>query len=245
MLAIVSFIDDIKGLSVLQRIPVQAISIFLVILAVDSSLHWSILTLLLVIGILIINCYNFIDGINGMLGLYSTTVFCFTGYLCHTEMIFSIDFSILLLLAILTFGFYNFRKKALFFSGDVGSMTLGILAFFIVLTLSIKLISPIIVLLLSVGLTDTLGTIFKRFLAKKNIFEAHREHIYEQLTDNTKLSHLQISSIYAVIQLVVNLIVVKTYHTSLEAQLGLLIIIGLIFSLIYWVINKKLNSATP
>jgi len=242
LLAVISFLDDLKELSVKQRIPIQVVTVFLIIIGLDEPLHWSMITILLVTGILVINCYNFIDGINGMLGLYSATVFLFAGYLCYSEAVLSIDLPILLLLSILIFGYYNFRRKALFFSGDVGSMTLGILAFFIVLSLTIKLKAPILVLLLSVSLTDTLGTIIKRFLTKKNIFKAHREHIYEQLTDKTELSHLQISSSYAFIQIVVNLVVISCYKTSPEIQLGLVGSIGLLFSLTYWTMNAKLKS---
>jgi UDP-N-acetylmuramyl pentapeptide phosphotransferase/UDP-N-acetylglucosamine-1-phosphate transferase len=242
LLAVISFVDDLKELSVRQRIPIQVISIFLVIIGLNVPLHWSVITILLVTGVLVVNCYNFIDGINGMLGLYSATVFLFAGYLCYSEAVLSIDLPILLLLSILIFGYYNFRKKALFFSGDVGSMTLGILAFFLVLYLMIKLKAPVLILLLSVSLTDTLGTITKRFLAKKNILKAHREHIYEQLTDKTALSHLQISSSYAFVQIVVNLVVISSYKTSPEIQLGIVGSIGLFFSLTYWTINTKLKS---
>ncbi len=241
LLAIVSFLDDIRGLSVGQRIPVQALSVFLVILEIDSPFHWLLIAFLIFAGVLVINCYNFIDGINGMLGIYSITIFLFAGYLCYSEGIFPIDLPVFLLLAILTFGFYNFRKRAVFFSGDIGSMTLGILAFFMVLVLLMDLRAPVLILLLMVCLADTLGTIAKRLLSNKNIFKAHREHIYEQLTDKTKLSHLQIALIYAMVQIIVNTIVLVSYKSAFEIQLGILIIVGIVFSLMYYYVNKRLN----
>lgn len=241
LLAVVSFVDDIKGLTVRQRIPVQALSIFFTLLEIDVPYQWLAIPLLIIAGILIINCYNFIDGINGMLGLYSASVFLFAGYLCHLEKIFTVELATLLFISILVFGFYNFRKRALFFSGDVGSMTMGILAFFVVLLLSITLGAPVIILLLSVCLTDTLGTILKRFFARKNIFEAHREHIYEQLTDRTSLSHLQIAGSYTSIQLLCNFIVLMTYKESIEIQLGIVLVCTLFFSTIYYIVNRKLK----
>lgn len=243
LLAIVSFIDDIRELSVKQRIPAQILSVLLILLELDFYSQWWIIPILIVIGILFINCYNFIDGVNGMLGLYSSTVFLFLVYLSYQEKLIEfIDLPILILLAIVIFGFYNFRIRALFFSGDVGSVTLGILAFFLLLYFSFSLNAPILILIVAVSLTDTLGTIAKRFFAGKNILKAHREHIYEQLSDKTSLSHLKISMGYAFFQVIINVLVFFTYNKTVKFQLVVMGFMSILLSFIYYIVNRKLHS---
>jgi UDP-N-acetylmuramyl pentapeptide phosphotransferase/UDP-N-acetylglucosamine-1-phosphate transferase len=70
---------------------------------------WPIL-FIMIIGTL--NAYNFMDGINGMTGLYSLTTLCSLVYINREIVQFTANnFIYYPLLACLVFLFFNFRKK--------------------------------------------------------------------------------------------------------------------------------------
>ena len=75
LIYIISFVDYRKGLSSKIRLPFQFIAIFSMYyqLGISFSPVW-LLPLLMIVGVLFINVYNFMDGINGITGLYSISV---------------------------------------------------------------------------------------------------------------------------------------------------------------------------
>ncbi|HCM21130.1 MAG TPA: UDP-GlcNAc--UDP-phosphate GlcNAc-1-phosphate transferase, partial [Porphyromonadaceae bacterium] len=77
------------------------------------------------------------DGINGITGLYSIAVLVSLGWVNEYVQAFtSADFIVYPLLASLVFLFFNFRKRAKCFAGDVGSVGIA----FWVVTLLLLLI---------------------------------------------------------------------------------------------------------
>ena len=75
----------------------------------------------------------------------------------------------------------------------------------------------------------------------ESIFDPHRHHIYQKLVDVKKMSHIKVSIIYAGIQLLMNVVLYKTYQLELQTQFLLLISIILIFTLMYILIFRKLK----
>ena len=209
LLAVVSYVDDMKGLPSWLRMFVQIAAVVLGFYSAINTLEvWQML-LLIVLFVGVLNVYNFMDGINGMLAAYSFVVVGTFGYLnlfqthfVNTEFVFTI------LAAILVFGFFNFRKNARCFSGDVGSIVMGFIVLFLLLRYDVAIpdngenVSYLCFII--VFLADGLLTIFKRFLTGRNIFEAHREHLYETLVNNLHVPHLRVSVGYALLQLVIN-----------------------------------------
>ncbi len=66
------------------------------------------------------------DGINGITGLYSFVILSTLYYINQYKIIFTdVNFIIYPVLASLVFLFFNFRKKAKCFAGDVGSMSIA------------------------------------------------------------------------------------------------------------------------
>lgn len=209
LLAVVSYVDDMKGLPSWLRMFVQIAAVVLGFYSAINTLEvWQML-LLVVLFVGVLNVYNFMDGINGMLAAYSFVVVGTFGYLnlfqthfVNTEFVFTI------LAAILVFGFFNFRKNARCFSGDVGSIVMGFIVLFLLLRYDVAIpdngenVSYLCFII--VFLADGLLTIFKRFLTGRNIFEAHREHLYETLVNNLHVPHLRVSAGYALLQLVIN-----------------------------------------
>src|SRR5690606_16416006 len=108
------------------------------------------------------------------------------------------------------FLFYNFRKKAKVFAGDVGSITIAFWIVFLVFNLILETNNWNYLLFLTVYGVDTVLTIVHRILLKQNIFEAHRLHFYQILANDQKIPHRVVSSSYAIIQLLINLFVLST-----------------------------------
>ena len=206
LVAVVSFIDDIKPLHQLPRFGSQIIAFLLV--AYDLNLFelslW-FLPLLLVLLIGWINAFNFMDGINGITVLYAlTALVSFSVLAVHQT---SLPLLITMGLSCLVFGFFNVRKSAKTFAGDVGSISLALfLGYFMIKTI-VHTGQIGYILFFAVYGIDAVITIFFRIKKKENIFEAHRSHLYQYLVNEHGYSHVLIAVLYALIQLFVNGIV--------------------------------------
>jgi UDP-GlcNAc:undecaprenyl-phosphate GlcNAc-1-phosphate transferase len=209
LISVVSFIDDCKPLSNKIRISIHFLSIGLLLYQLGFSefsyLSWAF-GLLFIGGW--INAYNFMDGINGITVLYSFSVLSVCYYL---NLQYSFVPSLLInytLMGLLVFGFYNVRKKAKTFAGDVGSVSMAFILAFIIVSLLLKSANWHYILLVSVYGIDTLVTIVERLRKKENIFKAHRSHLYQYLANEAKWPHVRVSILYAVIQLLLNVILI-------------------------------------
>ena len=242
LISIVSFLDDIYTLSSKIRFPFQFLAVFLILYQVSFPFAPIYLfAFFLIMGIGIVNMFNFMDGINGITGIYSICVLLGLFLINNSEHLVDNNLIIYSLLALVVFGFYNFRKKALFFAGDIGSIAIGMLIFFIGFLFAYKLASPLILLLVIVYGADAGNTLlYRKFFTKESIFEAHRHHIYQKLVDVYKMSHLGVSAIYGVLQLIVNWIVFKSYKLELASQFLIFLGLTLIFILAYVVLFKKI-----
>mgnify|MGYP000402571966 CR=1 FL=1 len=211
LLSTISFLDDILDLSSKIRLVFHFISVTLLLYFINAFQLlpiWSIPILFIVI-IGILNAYNFMDGINGITGLYSFVILSTLYYINQYKIIFTdVNFIIYPVLASLVFLFFNFRKKAKCFMGDIGSMgiafwVLGLLGLLIIKTQELKYL-----LFLTVYGVEVVLTILERLILKENIFEAHRRHLYQLFSNEKKVSHLVVSAIYAFLQLLINVIVI-------------------------------------
>ncbi len=241
ILAVISFIDDLISLSALLRFSAQVIACLLLIYQSVYDYNLPFLLFLLIAAIAFVNAYNFMDGINGITGIYSIGVLCSLIYIDHYIIDYiEIDLLIYTLISVIVFGYFNFRKKALFFAGDIGSVTLAFILVFAAYKLLIVTDSPYVLLLFIVYGTDSLMTILKRFYLKEKLSEPHRHHIYQKLTDLKKLGHIKISIIYLLVQLIISSIVIATFSYELSVQWIITIITLIIFAGIYMILNKVL-----
>ena len=99
--------------------------------------------------------------------------------------------------------------------GDIGSM--GIAFWVIALTglLMMKTDEFKWILFLTVYGVEVVLTIVERLKLKENIFEAHRRHLYQLLVNEKKIPHLTVSSIYAGLQLIINITVISMNSSEL------------------------------
>ena len=241
IISIISFLDDIYTLSSKIRFPFQFLAILFILL--EIGLPFSPFYMFLcyfIVGLGIINMFNFMDGINGITGMFSFAVLSGFYFINSKENLIDNELLYFSMIALVVFGFYNFRKKALFFAGDIGSICIGVLIFFIGVLFTLKLNSPLILLLVIVYGADALCTmLYRKIFTKESLLEPHRHHIYQKLVDNGKYTHLFVSFMYAMIQLLVNIIIYYSYNLKLQSQLIIFSGLVLLFTLIYLFLYKK------
>ena len=240
LVSIISFLDDIFTLSNRYRLPFQflAIGLMLYQLNLFETPFWMYCTVV-VVGVGIINAYNFMDGINGITSGYSTVVIVALWFVnnYHTKFIDN-NFLIFIFLSLTVFNYFNFRTKARCFAGDVGSISIAVIILFLLLKLIFQEQNLIYILFLSVYGVDSVLTIIHRLYLKENIFKAHRLHLFQVIVHNLKVPHLLMSSIYMLIQGIICCIVIFNLKYSFNIQLlaGFGIIILLI---ILYIITKR------
>ena len=244
-ICVISFIDDVVALSNKIRIFFHFISVTLLLWFIDAFRIipiWALpLLFILIIGIL--NAYNFMDGINGITGLYSLITLCSLWYINQNIVnLVEGNFIIFPILACIVFLFFNFRKKAKCFMGDIGSIGIG---FWIVSLLGLLIFDTgeiKYLLFLTVYGIDVILTILERLKLKENIFDAHRRHLYQLLVNEKQQSHLLISFVYAFIQILINAVIVLTDFSF--AQYFLILVTPLIILYIAFKIHiqKTINQ---
>ncbi|WP_417431775.1 MraY family glycosyltransferase [Halpernia sp.] len=212
LISAISFIDDVMDLSNKIRILFHFISVGLLLYFINAFQLlpiWAIpILFILIIGIL--NAFNFMDGINGITGFYSLAVLAGLLYVNQYIVSFTdINFIIFPIIASLVFLFFNFRKKAKCFMGDIGSMAIAFWILSLLGLLILKTNELKYLLFLTIYGIDTIVTILERLKLKENIFKAHRRHLYQLFANEKNADHRIISLIYAFLQTIVNVIVIK------------------------------------
>lgn len=245
LVAVVSFIDDLIMLSSKTRLVTHLLALVLIFFGLglfETVSLYNILFLffLAVFSIGFLNIYNFMDGINGItflnaLASYSTLLYLNNYYQNFTDNYLLV----VLILAILVFGFFNFRKKAICFAGDIGSITIGFSLLYFVLQLYLKTENHLVFLIFGTYLLDGGWTIIERIYRKENIFEAHKRHLYQLLVNDLKIPHLLVSSYYFFIQLLISIILIYLIKLETYTIIGVLSVF-IFLSLAYLVTKVKI-----
>ena len=190
LLAGISWMDDRKGVNPAIRLGLHIIAAFLGSLCFNDnqSLFSGYIPLWLDRAIMIIgwawfmNLYNFMDGIDGITG--AETISIATGVcllLAATGMNAPALDTLTLILTGTSLGFlaYNWHPAKIFL-GDIGSLPLGFLTGFCLLSIAVNghLIPALIIPLYY--LADSGITIIRRALRGEKVWQAHRQHFYQQ-----------------------------------------------------------------
>jgi UDP-N-acetylmuramyl pentapeptide phosphotransferase/UDP-N-acetylglucosamine-1-phosphate transferase len=190
MLAAVSWIDDLRGLSPAARLPVQAaaVAIGFAVLARSPEVPQAAPTAALCLGALglawmwWVNVFNFMDGIDGIAG--SETAAIGAGLLLFAAIGVGVDFEAGLLAAPVTgaaIGFLVWNwSPARVFLGDVGSVPLGYLTGYLLLSAALHGHWRVALILPLYFLADATITLGRRLLRGERVWRAHREHFYQR-----------------------------------------------------------------
>ena len=230
LITFISFVDDIRSTS-------QGLRLFFHFTAMALMFYqwwWIIIALIVCTGI--INAYNFMDGINGITGGYSLVILGALAYI-NTEITQFVEPSLIytVLCSVLVFCFFNFRKKAKCFAGDVGSVSIAFILFFLIGKLIIKTEDFSWIILLSVYGVDSVLTIIHRLMLHENIGLPHRKHMYQLMANELKMPHVVVALIYMTTQVVV----IIGYIYFLNYGYLYLLCTILLLSFIYIVFMKK------
>ncbi len=206
LIGLVSFVDDIHSLPDSIRLVAQFAAMFLMFYQFDIlNWHdWWMVLIALIVCVGIINAYNFMDGINGITGGYSIAVLLPLIYLDSEYGFISPDYLYVVGLSLLAFCFFNFRKKAKCFAGDVGSISIAFILLFALGKLILKTGDLSYLTFLAVYGADAVLTICHRIQLHENLGEAHRKHAYQLMANELKMPHVLVSVIYMVLQLAIS-----------------------------------------
>lgn len=200
LLALIGWLDDRTPVDARLRLIVQ----ILVSLFIARSIFWDNFGPFLLAALFMvyfINAFNFMDGIDGIATaqtlFVSLTLLYFT-YNTSPEISMS---ATLVAGAAIGFLYFNWQPAKLFL-GDVGSTFLGlILSALLIKAYSLEIISlSTLFLLLGVFIVDTLYTLSVRLSLGKNLFKAHRDHMYQHavLNGNSHRKVVSVVSLYNV-----------------------------------------------
>jgi len=188
--------DDLKGLNPIVKLFLQMIcsivpvflgmrihSIALFAGLIPSPALGAALAFLWVL--LVINAFNFMDGMNGMAGTFALVVMIFLAIIAGGSVIFPV-LRLFVLLAGALIGFLIFNlTPARTFMGDCGSQFLGYVIAVVPLFLHngnpVKFPFGASAILLLPFIYDVLFTLIWRLLRGENIMQAHRSHLYQRL----------------------------------------------------------------
>lgn len=252
LLAIASIIflvglwDDLAGLGARGKFTAQILAAILLYASGFGIQHITVLPthlssvlalpLTVLWVVLITNAFNLIDGLDGLAAgsaLFSTLVICGIAAVHRNDLILPI--AVITAGAIAGFLPYNFSPATIFL-GDCGSLLIGFLLSAIALVGSQK--SPTMVAVaipvVSFGLpiTDLAVAVARRFLNRKPLFSADREHIHHKLLSRGLSQKQAVLVLYAVTACfgLVSLLLVSRLGRVVAlglALLGIGIVVGL------------------
>ena len=205
LITFISFIDDIRSTSQALRLVFHFSAMALMFYQWGLFfLPWWTIIVALIICTGIINAYNFMDGINGITGGYSLIILVALAYI-NREIVSFVEQELIVtvLCSVLVFNFFNFRKHAKCFAGDVGSVSIAFIVLFLIGKLIIKTEDFSWIILLVVYGVDSVLTIIHRLMLHENIGLPHRKHLYQIMANELKVPHVVVSSVYMIVQALV------------------------------------------
>ena len=232
LLTVLGSIDDMFPIAPLRRLAVQAVAVILAVSMMPVELRAIPIVPIaveraaeIVAGLWFVNLVNFMDGIDWM--TVAETVPC-------TASIFIFALlgaapppagSLALCGAMLGFAPFN-RPVAKLFLGDVGSLPIGLLLFWLLLQLAGSGHVAAAMLLPLYYVADTTTTLLRRIVRGDRITEAHRTHFY-QLAVVRKFSVMTVvQSVFAVNMALAVLAALSIRVSSVAFDLGALVVGG-------------------
>lgn len=258
LIGFISFIDDMHSLPRGIRIVAHALSIGLLFYDIGLfGMYWYLSVAALIITVGWLNAFNFMDGINGItafsglvtLGTFSVLnhahrfIFPFFGEGLFPDWhpFYPSGLIGTLFIGLLVFAFFNARKKAVVFAGDVGSISLAFLQSWMMINLMIMTREAWWILMFSVYGIDTVMTILIRLQQGENILEAHRKHLYQLLANEKKIPHLTVSLFYALLQGMINLVLIVLVFNGMM-RMWMVLPVLVLLTLVYLFYRSKITG---
>jgi UDP-N-acetylmuramyl pentapeptide phosphotransferase/UDP-N-acetylglucosamine-1-phosphate transferase len=244
LLAAVGAGDDIFHIPVGPRLILQFVAVGLVLAALPDDARvipqlpwWLERAALLIGGVYVVNLVNFMDGIDWMTVAEVVPV---TAGLCGLFWLGALPLrdaviAAALLGAVAGFAPFN-RPVAKLFLGDVGSLPIGLLLFWLLLQLATRGHVAAALLLPLYYLADATVTLGRRLARGENVLQAHRSHFYQRATDLGFSVGEVVARVFAVNLVLAALAIVSVSASSswspiIASGLGVAVVAGLLIHL--------------
>lgn len=238
LISVISFVDDVHSVSQGIRLVFHFAAMLMLFAqwGLYTEFPWWYLIVALIVCTGIINAYNFMDGVNGITGGYSLVVLLALTYINQRVVPFmDQEFLTMVILAVLVFCLFNFRKKAKCFAGDVGSVSIAFVVLFALGKLILTTGNVGYIVLLAVYGVDSVLTIIHRIMLHESIGLPHRKHLYQIMANELRIPHVMVSLVYMIVQafVAVGAVVCETW------LYGYLLLVVAVLSIIYVLFMKK------
>jgi UDP-N-acetylmuramyl pentapeptide phosphotransferase/UDP-N-acetylglucosamine-1-phosphate transferase len=207
---LVGILDDVFDLRFWIKATGQAMVAFVLLLLLPppilgvSGAFWPLVLLFGMLWVVaVVNAYNFMDGIDGIAGGTAILNALFVAALVGSSPIGGLGVELAALAAAVA-GFLMWNMSpARIFLGDSGSHFIGFFLGVVALytkpigepTVGTYLAFAVVAAVFTPFLFDTAYTLVRRAQARKNVFMAHREHIYQRIAPDPA-KHRQVSIVY-------------------------------------------------
>jgi len=230
----VSWLDDLRGLSPALRLISQFIVVVMVFWLMPSSAlyfhglvpFWLDNLIAMLLWVWFINLFNFMDGIDGISAVESTSIGLGVFLLMiigSAEMVHGF-LGLSIAAAALGFLWWNWQPAKIFL-GDVGSVPLGFLIGWLLLEILASPVWPTALILPLYYLADTTITLLRRALKGEKVWQAHRSHYYQQSIQRG-LSHAKVASIIGLVNVLLIGLAILSVNQPLSAIGGAIIVVA-------------------
>jgi UDP-GlcNAc:undecaprenyl-phosphate/decaprenyl-phosphate GlcNAc-1-phosphate transferase len=241
LIFVLALLDDWKTLPWYGRFPIQSIAAVWFALLLPGQMAWPTIVFAALVMQWSTNLFNFMDGLDGLAGTMALIGFAALWLAGGGQ------FGVALLVAASCLGFLVFNHfPAKVFMGDSGSTTLGMLAAAIGVTgvHNGNWHWPIPVLIFLPFVYDATSTLTLRLLAKKRVWEAHREHMYQRAV----LAGYRVPSVWAAatVQMVLcSAIALAVQKRPLHDQLFALAVFTVLFGALQLWLSSSRKPPSP
>lgn len=240
-LSIIGFIDDRFNLSIVLRLVCQVFVTTIMIINIQNDdilifqrylPSYCIKFIIAIILIGFMNCFNFMDGIDGLASSEAIHI-SFNILILSSSFLLTQELKKLCLIittANLTFLKWNWHKAKIFM-GDSGSIPLGFILGWMLIKLALSGAIILSIIIPLYFLSDTLITMIKRLYDGEKIWQGHSRHFYQIAVRNganhaSVVMYIMIANIFLTIAAIVSL-----YNSILAIILAIITILTILYYL--------------
>ena len=248
-LAAISWIDDLRTLGALPRLGVQVLAAIAGVMMLQGPVFqgllpfWLDATITVIGWIWFVNLFNFMDGIDGISGVEAIGIgggVALIGFLAFNSQTGLPWHGLVIAAAAAGFLVWNWHPAKIFL-GDIGSIPLGYLLGWLLLSLAASGYLPAAIILPLYYLVDATLTLLRRLQRGEKIWRAHREHYYQKAVQNGR-SHAQVSTAVALTNIGLVVLAVLTTMANPGSLLPWIAVLGALFLVILLLVWMKRTS---
>ncbi len=252
VLALLSWLDDLKDLPLGFRLGVQGLAVAAgVVMLPNEGLVfgglvplWADRTLAAFAWIWFVNLYNFMDGIDGLSAVETASIgigLCLVVILVDGDSGLAAE-ALVVAAAMLGFLWWN-RPPARIFLGDVGSVPLGFLVGWLLLSLAAAGQWAAAALLPAYYLADATMTLLLRLGRGAPVWRAHAEHFYQHAA--RAVGHARVAGVVAALDLGLVALAVLCAVVPVATAAWLVLGAALTAALLWYLARRKPSPHLP